>query len=45
MIHKAEGDNLDDVKFIQKLKESKLTQLETSKTFAKDFARNYVGII
>lgn len=45
MIHKAEGDDRDEVKFMQKLKESKLTQLETSKTFAKDFARNYVGII
>lgn len=45
MIHAAEGDDVDEVKFMQKLKESKLTQLETSKTFAKDFARNYVGII
>ena len=45
MIHKAEGNDLDEVQFMQKLKESKLTQLETSKTFAKAFARDYVGII
>jgi p-hydroxybenzoate 3-monooxygenase len=45
MIHKPAGDDADDVNFLQKLKESKLMQLATSKTFAHDFARNYVGII
>ena len=45
MLHKAEGNDPDEVQFVQKLKESKLAQLKTSKTFAKDFARNYVGII
>ena len=45
MLHKVEGDDPEEVQFVQKLKESKLAQLETSKTFAKDFARNYVGII
>lgn len=44
MLHLPEGDNPEDVRFRQKLSESKLAQLTTSKTFARDFARNYVGI-
>lgn len=45
MLHRPEGADMDDVRFRQKLGESKLAQLTTSKTFARDFARNYVGII
>jgi len=45
MLHKTEEQDADAGQFVQKLKESKLAQLKTSKTFAKDFARNYVGII
>ncbi|MDJ0659988.1 MAG: 4-hydroxybenzoate 3-monooxygenase [Crocosphaera sp.] len=45
MVHKPEGNDSNDVKFRQKLSQSKLAQLTTSATFARDFARNYVGII
>lgn len=45
MVHRPEGNDLDDIRFQQKLSESKLAQLTTSATFAKDFARNFVGII
>jgi p-hydroxybenzoate 3-monooxygenase len=44
MLHVPENDDLDEVRFRHKLNESKLAQLTTSATFAKDFARNYVGI-
>jgi p-hydroxybenzoate 3-monooxygenase len=44
MVHKPESDDLDEIRFRHKLNQSKLTQLTTSSTFAKDFARNYVGI-
>lgn len=44
MIHPAQGDNTNARDFQQRLQESKLRQLETSSTFARDFARNYVGI-
>ncbi|UKO99749.1 4-hydroxybenzoate 3-monooxygenase [Nostoc sp. UHCC 0870] len=45
MLHKSESDNPDDVRFQQKLSEAKLLQLTKPTTFAKNFARNYVGII
>lgn len=45
MVHRPEGNDLDDIRFRQKLSQSKLAQLTTSATFAKDFARNFVGII
>ena len=45
MLHKPEGDDPHDICFRQKLSESKLAQLTTSATFAKNFARNYVGIV
>lgn len=44
MVHAPQGQDLEDVKFRQKLSQSKLAQLKTSATFARDFARNYVGI-
>ena len=44
MVHAPEGHDPDDVKFRHKLSQSKLAQLTTSATFARDFARNYVGI-
>ncbi|NEQ77379.1 MAG: 4-hydroxybenzoate 3-monooxygenase [Okeania sp. SIO2C9] len=45
MLHSPEGEDLEDVRFRRKLSESKLSQLTTSSTFAKNFARNYVGIV
>ncbi|NEO73768.1 FAD-dependent monooxygenase, partial [Moorena sp. SIO3H5] len=45
MLHSPEGEDLEDVRFRRKLSESKLSQLTTSLTFAKNFARNYVGIV
>ena len=45
MLHLPEGINAQDVKFLQKLGETKLAQLKTSTTFAQNFARNYVGIV
>ena len=45
MLHLPEGINAQDVKFLQKLGETKLAQLQTSTTFAQNFARNYVGIV
>ncbi|AOX00044.1 FAD-dependent oxidoreductase [Moorena producens PAL-8-15-08-1] len=45
MLHKSEEKDVDNVRFFNKLSESKLKQLSTSVTFARDFARNYVGII
>lgn len=45
MLHSPSGENLEDVRFRRKLRESKLEQLTPSLTFAKDFARNYVGIV
>lgn len=45
MVHRPEGNDPDEVSFRQKLSQSKLAQLTTSETFARDFARNYVGII
>jgi p-hydroxybenzoate 3-monooxygenase len=45
MVHRPESDTLDDMRFRHKLSESKLGQLMTSATFARDFSRNYVGII
>jgi p-hydroxybenzoate 3-monooxygenase len=45
MVHVPEGNDLEDIKFRHKLSQSKLAQLTTSATFARDFARNYVGII
>jgi p-hydroxybenzoate 3-monooxygenase len=44
MVHMPEGKDLDDIIFRHKLSQSKLAQLITSATFARDFARNYVGI-
>lgn len=44
MVHLPEGNSPEDVDFLQKLSESKLSQLNTSSTFARNFARNYVGI-
>ena len=44
MVHAPEGHDPDDLKFRHKLSQSKLAQLTTSATFARDFARNYVGI-
>lgn len=45
MVHLPEGSNANDVQFLQKLGEAKLAQLQTSTTFARNFARNYVGIV
>ena len=45
MLHLPEGSNAKDVRFLQKLGETKLAQLQTSPTFARNFARNYVGIV
>ena len=45
MVHKSESDALDDRRFQHKLSQSKLAQLTTSATFARDFSRNYVGIV
>ncbi len=45
MIHLPESEDPSDMRFRYKLSESKLAQLNTSGTFARDFARNYVGII
>ena len=45
MLHKAITDNEEDVRFLNKISESKLKQLSSSPTFAADFARNYVGIV
>ena len=45
MLHRPEGQNLEAVQFEQQLNKSKLSQLMTSKTFARDFARNFVGIV
>ncbi|EGJ30006.1 MULTISPECIES: hypothetical protein [Moorena] len=45
MLHSPEGEYLEDVRFRRKLSESKLSQLTTSLTFAKNVARNYVGIV
>lgn len=45
MVHQPEGDTPDDIRFRYKLSQSKLAQLTTSVTFARDFSRNYVGII
>ncbi len=45
MLHKPEGHDECNIAFMQKISESKLTQLMTSPTFARDFSRNYVGII
>jgi p-hydroxybenzoate 3-monooxygenase len=45
MVHLPEGSHPEDVRFLHKLSASKLAQLKTSNTFAKNFARNYVGII
>lgn len=45
MVHLPEGENAEDISFRRKLSESKLAQLTTSKTFAQNFARNYVGIV
>ncbi len=44
MLHKAITDDEKDVSFLNKISESKLKQLSSSATFARDFARNYVGI-
>jgi len=44
MVHIPESDDPDEILFQHKLSQSKLAQLTTSTTFAKDFARNYVGI-
>jgi len=44
MVHAPEGNDLEDIRFRHKLSQSKLAQLTTSATFARDFARNYVGI-
>jgi len=44
MVHISESDDPDEILFQHKLSQSKLAQLTTSTTFAKDFARNYVGI-
>jgi p-hydroxybenzoate 3-monooxygenase len=44
MVHVPEGHDLEDIRFRHKLSQSKLAQLTTSATFARDFARNYVGI-
>lgn len=44
MVHAPQGQDLEDVRFRHKLSQSKLAQLTTSATFARDFARNYVGI-
>ena len=44
MVHAPEGNDLEDLRFRHKLSQSKLAQLTTSATFARDFARNYVGI-
>lgn len=45
MLHKSESNDPDEVRFHQKLSEAKLLQLTQPTTFAKNFARNYVGII
>ncbi|MGK7940241.1 MAG: 4-hydroxybenzoate 3-monooxygenase [Crocosphaera sp.] len=45
MVHKPEGSDDNDVSFRHKLSQSKLSQLTTSATFARDFSRNYVGIL
>lgn len=45
MLHRPQGNNDQDVCFLQKLTQTRLAQLTTSVTFAKHFARNYVGII
>ena len=45
MVHKPEGSDREDINFRHKLSQSKLAQLTTSATFARDFARNYVGIV
>ncbi|WP_287311507.1 hypothetical protein [Moorena sp. SIO1G6] len=45
MLHSPQGEDLEDVRFRRKLSESKLSQLTTSLTFAKNVARNYVGIV
>ena len=44
MVHLPEGTSPEDIDFLQKLSESKLSQLNTCSTFARNFARNYVGI-
>jgi len=45
MLHQPEGDDTEDIRFRWKLSESKLMQLTRSATFARNFARNYVGIV
>ena len=45
MVHLPEGEDSEDISFRRKLSESKLAQLTTSTTFARNFARNYVGIV
>ena len=44
MVHKPEATDPQEMRFLHKLSKSKLAQLTTSMTFAKNFARNYVGI-
>jgi p-hydroxybenzoate 3-monooxygenase len=44
MVHPTPNVEPEEAHFLHKLKEAKLHQLETSPTFARDFARNYVGI-
>ncbi len=44
MLHRAPDGDPDSARFLNKISESKLKQLGSSRTFARDFARNYVGI-
>ncbi|MCG8419433.1 MAG: 4-hydroxybenzoate 3-monooxygenase [Proteobacteria bacterium] len=45
MLHRSADSDPENVRFLNKLSESKLSQLSSSRTFARDFARNYVGIL
>ncbi len=45
LLHLPLGEESGEARFARKLQEARLRQLATPSTFARDFARNYVGII
>ncbi len=44
LLHLPLGEELEAARFARKLQDARLRQLATPSTFARDFARNYVGI-
>lgn len=45
LLHLPLGEESEEARFARKLQDARLRQLATPSTFARDFARNYVGII